>query len=479
MNTAQTDTSTFSQVSFDELLPLPEKDWHPTDLLVLSFSIGSRALNEFVKRSRICDTYKNDPSQLANHVWVFLQKERWTAQPVGTCDTFTQLLLKSGRVFSVKPADNAYFHPKLTAVLYEKDTENGSKAYRLRMIVSSRNMTTEKNLEAGLVLQTETFRNTTDKALEDLLKTAFSDDKALAACPVAQKILQANFSAWAAAHGMVRIEFLTPQNGLQSTMDTLRDNAKNFAAVSPFLSDPDYLEQCLPDHTDWTIVTTPSVCKEVYDYKTTGQYKTPKGVCLRDHMICIDVKEMQDETDPTKLHAKMYAYDCTGCPDEHHLLIGSANFSRRGHNVNYELDVHLISKTYNFCTLLTDLHQKPVVCDPHAPTTLPQGFAVPDGSEFDVDDIQKRMVDESDNDLLLQFFTQVFDTGSHEPNAAAYAMDALSGAIPLEDTERTITYNDWKENLDNADVNLPDRLLHYRDELDSLLTMLTEGGSEE
>ena len=140
----------------------------------------------------------------------------------------------------------------------------------LRLIVSSRNLTTEKNLEAGVVLDTDDFSAVKNKVLESLLQTAFKNNADLADCELVKYILHADFSAWARAHNFDVIEFLTPQNGLAKTLDTMKNSADDFVAVSPFLHNPAYLEKHLPANKPWLLITTSEVLDTVYDATTKG-----------------------------------------------------------------------------------------------------------------------------------------------------------------------------------------------------------------
>lgn len=463
-------SNTFSTKPFNELLT-PPKGWQAEELLSLSYSISVEALNELVKLSGIFDTHRRKTPE---HVWLFCNKKGWTTQKINPGYLYAKLILiERKHVFAVD-ADHT-FHPKLVAILYKRTQDDETAHQRpehwLRLIVSSRNLTTEKNLEAGVVLDTDDFFAAENKVLKQLLQTAFKNNADLADCELVKYILHADFSAWARAHNFDGIEFLTPQNGLAKTLDTMKNSADDFVAVSPFLHNPAYLEKHLPANKPWLLITTSEVLDTVYDATTKG------GIRFGGQMSCYTF----DKDPPPKLHAKMFA---TRTADRSDLLIGSANFSQNGLERNYELDLHIWCKRadYDFYYLLTTPIIKAVApttkdTEPPAGQDIPAVFADPDS-------ITDSIAEERDNDILRSFFAAVFTVPdaldavrSRMPYAVDYALDAKADAslpaciVPEDEAARKELYKLWADNLSKAPT-LPGRLRRYRDELEKLLTAL-------
>lgn len=463
-------SNTFSTKPFNELLT-PPKGWQAEELLSLSYSISVEALNDLVKLSGIFDTHRRKTPE---HVWLFCNKKGWTTQKINPGYLYAKLILiERKHVFAVD-ADHT-FHPKLVAILYKRTQDDETAQQRpehwLRLIISSRNLTTEKNLEAGVVLDTDDFSAAKNKVLGSLLQTAFKNNADLADCKLIKYILHADFSAWTKEHNLDGIEFLTPQNGLANALDTMKNNADDFVAVSPFLHNPAYLEKHLPANKPWLLITTSEVLDTVCDATTKG------GIRLGDRMVCYTF-----DRDPSpKLHAKMFA---TRTADRSDLLIGSANFSQNGLERNYELDLHIWCKRaeYDFYDLLTTPITKAITpttkdTEPPAGQDIPAMFAHPDS-------IADSIAKERDNDILRSFFTAVFtvpDTldavRSRMPYAVDYALDAKADAslpaciVPKDEAARKKLYKLWADNLSKAPT-LPGRLRRYRDELEKLLTAL-------
>ncbi len=484
-------TDTFDTKKFNDLLTPPDSTWKPAEILSLSFSIGSKALNEFIKLSRIDETYPNE-AEWAKHVWVFLQDGRWTTQDVADSDAHTQILLAYGRVFPVVPSTipscsdkSALFHPKLAAILYKRKAPAGeessdkssaevSEEYLLRMIVSSRNLTGESNLEAGIWMETQDF-GSSDPVLQGLLDAAFSGCPALAKqgtktmnCEIAQKIIHADFQKWAGRYGLKKPEFLTPQAGLEGKLMALK-NAAEFAAVSPFLKGPDYLKKFLPSHGNWHILTTRRLYKDIYDAEFT--YTDPTGnqqtLHLRDRMRYVVQKTSGEDAEPVKLHAKMYACNFqNGAQFVSHLFVGSANFSERGLNTNYELVVHIESNDLDFCDLITSVGTETDFVRAEDAEKLPAGCVVPEAADFDAADAAARVAEEKDNDRLRQFFADVLQSKSTEPRAMDYAMDAL------RERDEEGKRKTWKANIKGPNCPLPEHLQPYQKMLENILAQL-------
>lgn len=468
-------SNTFSAKQFDELLT-PPKGWQAEELLSLSYSISVEALNELVKLSGIFDTHGR---KTPDHVWLFCNKRGWTQQQNNPGYRYANLILAERKhVFTVNARHT--FHPKLVAILYKptpteqkKDDETAQKKpeHWLRLIVSSRNLTTEKNLEAGVVLDMDDFSAAENKVLKSLLQTAFKNNADLADCELVKYILHADFSAWAKAHNFDGIEFLTPQNGLAAALDTMKNNANDFVAVSPFLHNPAYLEKHLPANKPWLLITTQQVLDTVYNAATKS------GIKFGNRMVCYTF----GQDPPPKLHAKMFA---TRNDDRSDLLIGSANFSENGLEHNYELDLHIWCKRaeYDFYDLLTTPTTAAVTptsqdTEPPVGQDIPQVFADPDS-------IADSIAAERDNDILRSFFTAVFTVPdmldavrSRMPYAVDCALDAQADAslpacmVPEGEAARKELYKLWADNLSKAPT-LPDHLRRYRDELEKLLTAL-------
>lgn len=482
-------SDSFAEKKFNNLL-VPPHGWQAEELLTLNYSFGYDALNELVSLSGIFRTYQNH-HDVPDHIWVFLNEGRCTTQSPNSKDLYARLLMLRHRIFSVKT--NVSFHPKLTAILYrDKEYPKDPKKKLLRMIVSSRNLTTERNLEGGLVLETETFDDAkVDPALNELLKQAFTGKAGkvpnpspadITQCNVAWHILHADFTNWYTSHKFDSLEFLTPQLGKQNqtaqswqpnnTLTTrlaAAQNSAEFVAVSPFLNDLTYLEHYLPSHNNWMIITSHIVNKK---------FSVPFLQAYPNKLKCYAQEVVKDgnlETEYPSLHAKMYAYTLDSANGlEDHLLIGSANFSANGLEKNYELDVHIVSRQHDFCALLKDAFKLgDVVSD--KPSTPPPGYNVAEELDDSEDGLLDAIAGTSENALLRQYFESVLGGDSHAPEALDYAMETLSAANDpsLSSAERITNFYDiWRINYRATTMDLPDELLCYKNELGSLIEEL-------
>lgn len=484
--------NTFVTQPFNALL-IPPPGWQAVELLTLNYSVAYDALNELVSLSGICHAYDN-PHDLTKHIWVFLHKDRFTTPDCNPAYKLAALLLKHYHIFTV--AAGATFHPKLTAILYENEDKTQQK---LRLIVSSRNLTTENNLEAGIKLETTVFDpQKLDAALLGLLHTAFlkgkcADAKGSSAAPiscllqadfiqwcadhcrVAMCILQADFSQWCADHGFEGVEFLTPQyykspsrsaayNDLRALLDSAAQGCTRFVAVSPFLNSASYLRKLLPANGRWTLITSHQVVQGVYDdFAKSGDLNKLRCYAYPDG-------------NSPHLHAKIYAFTTVDAQNTpvHHLLLGSANFSHNGLERNYELDVHIVSKQpkHDFCTMLAKF-LLPGGVVPAAATTPPAGHAIAQPPAASDDALWAEIQKAADNDQLRQYFAAVLQGDSNKPYALDYAVESLREANTRDEKLNADIYAEWKARYNSKDMmHLPPKLHHYEVELGKLIDAL-------
>ena len=443
---------------------LPEKGWKPEDAAILTFSAGSRALNELISIIGISETYRqNMEAELAKHIWVALQKGRWSNQELESDHYYTRLVLKEKRIAEVEK-DGALFHPKAIAVLYKNDVNVELKS--LKIFISSRNVTIESNREAGILLETRCFNGTgNNKPLADLFSVAFSNLNGWEKSSIAQYLEKAQFSY------DETIEFLTPQSGFADELIKKFRKGKDAVIVSPFLKNSDYLKGVIGNLKTYCLITTKKVSKDIWEAFGPDYLR-----CFAMRKTSSDENEeneadgdMEDNTNGDHtLHAKIYAIKCE---DGNHLFIGSSNFSEAGLDHNYELMVHVISNKYDFCESLRDevLSNSFELTDEAEQDSLPEGSDIPKADDIaeTAEELCDSIRNTTSNDILRHFFHSVFRENDSSENAMDYAIRVLQQS---DDSKKV---KEWKKNLENAGLFLPEELENYKKKLSEALNNLS------
>ncbi len=444
---------------------LPEKGWQPVDLAILSYSVGSSALNEVVNLSGISRTYYiNMETELPQHIWVAMQNGRWSDQEIEQGHYYTRLLLKKERILSVN--ETRTFHPKLIAILYKKNEE-----MLLKLFVSSRNLTTEKNREAGILLKTTCFaQDKKNQQLSNIFEIAFKEKvEEWKKTDIAKCISEADFSI---EYPQDKIEFLIPnsqQEGyLYKKIVECFNGAEEVVVVSPFLKDSKYISELLNgvNEQNYLLLTSRKIIDEV-----RGSFKGRIKCYPQSNEISGDEKAEGNEmegVEPNMLHAKMYACKKkNGEKQEKHLFIGSANFSKNGLEKNHELMVHVVGDT-DFCELLRNEE----LCEEFESvetTDMPEGNNLPKADDIeDVKTLCEKIKSESNNNLLRQFYYSVFECSNSISNAMDYVLEALKKNPDVEEIKK------WKANMEKSMITLPEELEGHESVLRGLLDQMCE-----
>ncbi len=431
---------------------IPPKGYRSTDLLILTYSLHPTILEEVLIQSGLVRRYRDNPEELADHVRCFCQVDRWQdSDALWNEHLYIQLLLAKKRIVGVERHSGS-FHPKMMAILYESCQHEGE--HLLRLVISSRNLTKTSNLEGALCLETKCFNSMGNEEQWQFLFKNISID--INKDVLYQKLLQADFTLCVEKlFGIGTVcEFLVlgeKSKSLYEILKTHASTAKQFIAVSPFLGSWQFIQDFIPND-DALILTNQGISEELFFVSE----KYPKLLrCLYNS------DEQQDADAENFLHAKIYATE--GYNGEHHLFMGSANFSENGFCKNTELMVHLTSKETNFCwqiraSLPPELGQCTLQMDSD---TISQGAKVPKYN-LNPDELQelcKKISDlNSDKDELGTLFYHVFGEPVAGREPVDYAVDVL-GNCDLNDTERL---NNWCENLENyAAYDLTDTIRPY------------------
>lgn len=447
----------------------PPKGYQLTDLLLVSYSLSPDALDEVMAQSQITRTYHQRLEELAKHVVCLCQNDRWTKDISYQWKEypFTHLLFCKGRVVGIPPSKGS-FHPKLIAMLYQKEGQSDQK--RLRMVISSRNLTTESYLEGACCLETDQFAgkpiNLAFHCLSDL--TGSSN--------INWHLLTADFSNCVKTSlGLgpdAGYSFDTAGPSFRDTVQRLANNASEFVAVSPFLGNASFLEQFMPVNGQAWIITNDGVSPDLAAWNEIHK---------RIYFPAQSKSEFPDEAsaqnqnaNSVTLHAKVYAMTCpTEKGPEYHLFLGSANFSEHGFSRNTELMLHLTSRQVDFCTGLLDSLGDLQLCTGAESYEIerPAGLPLP-VLDDDAHTVQELLtaVEESWKEAALQtFFYQVFQKPFQNKAPVDYALDILgSYSEQVEPNLRSV----WKKNLDELDPTyLPESLRHYDTELRRILSL--------
>ena len=418
---------------------VPPQGYHPTDLLALTYSLHPTVLEETLVQSELPWSYAHSPENLAEHVLVFCQKNRWLdSGALWSEHLYTRLLLSRNRIVGIEGKTSS-FHPKMLAILYAGNGSAGGQL--LRLVISSRNLTQTANLEAALCLETTRFEGGNPKPWRMLL-----DGQNVQQNAVFQKLEQADFTSCAEQlfGSGASCEFLVSGEKEGSLAELLRNcgrNARRFAAVSPFLGKWEYLEQFLPvragktPFADVRILTNRGISRELYN-KThgTGLLTNPgRGAGA------------EDPGAERFLHAKMYAF--TDARGRHHLLIGSANFSENGLERNTELMAHLTSGETDFCQAIWDSAAENPVFEPQEDSdTRPPACDLPAGDPVGNTTLQicDAIREQEASAELAELFYRVFRQPVRGRAPVDYAVDMLGSCVPPDTAQLEI----WRQNLE-------------------------------
>lgn len=467
--------SIFETVAFNQMLN-PPKGFLPVELAVLSYSASAGALNELIKESGMVLSYRAKMEDMAKHIWVALQNDRWTSgDKISEFHKYTRLLVKQSRIFGQTHRHS--FHPKLVCMLYE-DRQNADQK-KIRLIVSSRNLTGEANREAALAIETETFQASggQNAPLCSLLDTAFGSS--WQESKLSSLLPQADFSDCLGPQVKV-LEFLTPKDdALFTALSVLSKKASNFVAVSPFLGKPEFLTALFPQArgNNTLLITQRQVSREILDLRSPNV----SVQCFKDHSPAAG-DDGSNDSESAVLHSKMYAYtveDEAAEQCEYHLFIGSANYSENGLRNNAELVVHLVSRDsrYNFCNLLRNSSLSDCEALPDESRSQPPfGYPIPLAEDIEetTEELVADICAESANDILRSYFYSVFREPSSKQYAIDYVIDVFQRVNGLPEEMRKDRWCSWCASLLTGGPELPEELMSYETSLRELVTRMNQ-----
>lgn len=353
----------FQSKNFKELIDF-KGDEKVTDLLILTYSLNLRMLNDIIVRSGIISQYtlENTPENLMSHISCIVQKNRGAGEFTRQKNNlYAYLALISGSIKTISYNEKS-FHPKLWGFLYTKGEEK-----RVRLIISSRNVTSQNMLEGVICLDEKvgTKEIEANKALVDLLRIDLTEEEQLNKKNNDNKTCRGKFIEAVNSTNFIQniqkicdneavtYKFLTPQCYLIDELKRSYTCAKDFVAVSPFLSCKT-VSEFIKDKDNYFIITRK--CEYTTEFKNNKielHYLKKNPDVVQEDMQLDESYDFNEDEKP--LHAKIYAFDCESGSD---LYIGSSNFSENGFNNNYELMVKITSKNVKFAEILQKYFKK-------------------------------------------------------------------------------------------------------------------------
>lgn len=416
---------------FNELLK-PDSGYRTTDLLLLSYSMNPHYVQTAIKDTGIHHTYKNE-IDMAEHILCVLQEDRapgaWDDCYV---NTLTQCLLYKGRILGF-PHNGKSFHPKL-AVMVMQDAE---KKQRVRLVIGSRNLTSQNYLEAAICLEGD-VKNADDgtndtpgivcdpSGLVKLLETTVSGIDVNFWKTIQYCISSADYteSIHRIDPDITKLDILAGGDGMPGFGSFCTDwaSAKRAVILSPFIS-VSHLKDYLigMNHKEVHIYANPSdYTKDMERLLNSQNLNSQKNVTFK---VCArpqsngeadDGEADEPAADGVFLHAKVYAMDL-----EHRsvLYIGSANFSENGFARNYELLVRIEKNCNSADSFVAALKDKMKDCtaapakiwesggEEIEPQPLPK---LPKVVEAQLEKLRERYENEQEQENLTEFVYELF-----------------------------------------------------------------------
>lgn len=459
--------------TLNELLR-PTEGFTVSDLLLLSYSVNPRFLETAVRDAGLCRTY-NTLSELAGHILCIMQEDRasgaWDDKYV---NTVAQYLLHSGRVlgFSHNNDGDPSFHPKLTVAVMQ----NQEGTQRIRLIIGSRNLTSERYLESAVCLEGVVSKDRQAAPAVDPKGLSALLEKLREKFSTVSPFLNNIDSLCNAADFSESLKKIIPgaavknssicSENLSCTFDNDWKSAEKAVIFSPFLH-PEYLKKHLelpcPDHIH--IYANPSdYTKEMEgllkDYSERVKFWIPKSTDGKEESNDSSENAESENISGVFLHAKMYALDLA---DHSVLYIGSANFSENGFTRNTELLVRIKATSFSFVDALNNAmrerREKPKETWDTRGDEMMERRNLPSGdkdNEKILKELDKRYENEREQDELTDFVYQLFEKTvrgapldfairkllSIEPASGENAFAALRKRV-----EDTVTYSDLVKRL--------------------------------
>ena len=469
-------SAAFFQKTVNDLLTCP-RGMECTDLLALAYSAAPEELDWLITSAGIAEAYGTDRArwdELPAHVVLGLQNNRWVdnGRELGW---LVPWLGKEGRILGIPRQGGASFHPKLTALRYKGAM---GEARRLRLIVSSRNLTPGAALEGAVCLETEDFSAPdNDPRLAALLKLLEPMKNKLPSS-LRKDLAHADFSdcVRGLAGAKATYRFLTPEGegGLYQAVSELAAQAEKLVIVSPFLGEAAFLRSLLEKSPAWQggqplVITNREIAPALW-----------ADAALKSRICCLERPVPSEGGEPAYLpvHAKVFAFTLR---DSHHLILGSANCSGNGLCRNRELDLHIADAAPDFVdriweTLLQMGKKAP--CIPWTETAAPERTDTPNLPVWERTDgeatetLAERCFTRRASDALMCFFLEVFQAAPGAQAPVDYAISQLSSASPQDPQ----LWSQWQTRLKGFDrEKLPAELRHYYDALAEILRV--KGGN--
>ena len=409
----------FESSKLNDLLQTPA-GWYTTDALFLTYSLHPEVLVSVLTDCGLLMTYADKPEEIKKHFLCLMQHDRYLE---GALPSLFSFLLKCGRIRPVK--GSCSFHPKLIALVYRKNDDDKQK--KLRLIISSKNLTTATYLEGAVSIEgTPEEQAVKEKTpLAKMIEDVSEQDKF--AKDIAELIRQTDFTKdirSILADENAQYELLTVGGGCKLK---LPQNPQKLRIVSPFLGSWNFLSSLIGSCRDWKVFTRRKVPQELV--KMAGP----------EHFWCLPYSEKEEVPAP-ELHAKIYAL--TDCDGRHHLYIGSANCSENGFRHNYELMLHIKSDTYDFTAALDKatghFSGKPLPVDT-SEDTLPEGYPLPDIQEAE-QTLLAKLKKETEQEMIVHFFCEILQCSVDRENYLETAASVIVGMNKEELRERVLKY---------------------------------------
>lgn len=338
----------FEDKKLNYMLDIPD-GYICTDAILFTYSMNLSILNNMLIQCGIASTYNMDKEslkKLPDHVTCVMKNDRAIKEDASDNDQlYSQLLLNKDncRVIGV---NGKTFHPKLYAFLYKKDKENESEEKILRLIISSKNITSSSYYEGAICIEGKPGESKVD-ANEKLIKLMNDFDGGSCYKSFVDLISKTDFSN--SIHEIVcddnsTYSFEVPKIELPFA---LYERAR---VISPFLGTYNYLDKALSRVLDWRIITR----KEIDSSKLPQDDEKKKEFIKKVNYINIYKDENVDSL--IKLHAKIYAFSNGKNEKLPSLLyIGSSNFSENGLEKNNELMIKIESSNVDFVDKLDEI----------------------------------------------------------------------------------------------------------------------------
>ena len=402
----------FESKKYEELIK-PDNGWKTTDLLCLSYSANPRYVEEVVRGTGMNKAYHDDLETICKHALFVLQQDRAVGAWEDRYDNLiAQHLLCNGHIVAFLHEDGeASFHPKLILQVLRKENEQ-----KLRMIVSSRNLTGENLLEGAICLEGAPDGGHAGKngqliALFNKIKeneqTAELLDRMIGLCEQTEFCVGDGSTAEVLVGGIEKSLLLDRfEKDLQAADDCV--------IISPFLS-ASFLKKHLNNRKIQPLVVG-NRSDYTADFKAEMD-KLPFYVLKEENSSDGNSEEDSDnETENVSgltLHAKIYAMDKG---DSSVLYIGSANFSHNGFCRNCEIVVRVKTEKLRYADeLRTALRDRIEPCGEEwtrEPDTEYESRCLPEVVDADVDKIKaaivQRFAEQRKKEQLVDLFYELF-----------------------------------------------------------------------